>query len=128
MHRVLIVDDDPAARKLMAKAVREVGLEYHLCSDGVHALDALQCNPDYCLLIADISMPKMDGRELIETIHAEAIAPGLPIIIASGVVGVREISDLLKVGATLFLPKPFEVAEVMSQIRRCVDCQVGGRQ
>ncbi|MFH1841950.1 MAG: response regulator [bacterium] len=128
MNRVLIVDDDPAARRLMAKAVSEVGLEYHLCSDGVHALDALQCNQDYCLLIADISMPQMDGRELIETIHAENLAPGLPIIIASGVVGVREISDLLKVGASLFLPKPFEINEVMNQIRRCVDCQIGGRR
>ena len=50
MLKILIVDDDPVVRKLLAKAVSPLDVVSHFASDGIHALDALRCNHDFDLL------------------------------------------------------------------------------
>ena len=104
--KVLIVDDENAMRLVIRKALEPLGLSMHFSSDGIHALDALRCNPGFDLLITDISMPVVDGRQLIATIRADKSMAQIPILITSGVVGVHEIADLLDIGATRFVAKP----------------------
>ena len=107
MLKILIVDDDPVMRKLLAKAVGPLEVVPHFASDGIHALDALRCNNDFDLMITDISMPVLDGRQLINTVKSDPMLKNIPILIMSGVVGMSEIADLLDLGAEKFIPKPF---------------------
>jgi len=63
-------------------------------------------------LISDIMMPEMDGRQLIQTLRGDSGLKDLPIIIMSAVVGIKQISDLLDLGASLFQPKPIDLTEL----------------
>ncbi len=107
MYKILVVDDDPVMRKLLAKAIAPLDLTTHFASDGIHALDALRCNTDFDLMITDVSMPVLDGRQLIQTLKSDPNLARIPILIMSGVVGMSEIADLLDLGAFKFIPKPF---------------------
>ena len=125
MGRILVTDDDTATLRIIAKTIDTLDVPYHLCSDGLHALDALRSNGDFDLLVTDISMPVMDGRQLIETIRSDPMMSELPIIIMSGVVSIREISDLLKKGASRFLPKPFANNDLREAIISCLGVKTG---
>ncbi len=122
MPKIMIVDDDPVMRKLLAKAVAPLDVSAHYASDGIHALDALRCNKDFDLLITDISMPVLDGRQLIVTIKKDPTLAGIPILIMSGVVGMNEIADLLDLGAFKFIPKPFNMQTLRDDVMSALEC------
>ena len=73
-YKILIVDDDPAARYGLKRALAALGCEIVEAEDGVAALAAVaQGNPD--LLICDIQMPKMDGLTLVKCLADQGDAP-----------------------------------------------------
>ncbi|MCP4571787.1 MAG: response regulator [bacterium] len=121
MPRILIVDDDPQSRHLLARAVYGLDVVCHCCSDGIHALDALRCNPDYDLVIADVAMPVLGGRQLLEVIRSDEDLCHLPVLITSGVAGPTEITQLLDLGAAAFLPKPLNVPFIRDSVAVCLD-------
>lgn len=122
MSRILLVDDDPVMRKLLAKALAPLNMNTFFASDGIHALDILRCNPDFDLLITDISMPVLDGRQLITTIKNDPALAGIPVLIMSGVVGMNEIADLLDLGASKFIPKPFNMQTLRDDVMSTIEC------
>ena len=71
---------------------------------GRHAYEALKLNDGIELVITDIMMPEMDGRQLIRIIREDAEFADLPIIAMSSVVGSEDVSSILELGATLFMP------------------------
>ncbi|MBK7771392.1 MAG: response regulator [bacterium] len=95
MARILIAEDDPMVRRTITKGLAPLQHDLLFVSDGIHAMDILRCNPCFDLLITDISMPLLDGRQLVSTIAHDKSLCDLPVLIMSGVVGVNEISDLL---------------------------------
>lgn len=121
MSRILVVDDDAVMRHVIARALAPLDCDLHFASDGIHAIDALRCNRDFDLLITDISMPVLDGRQLIGTIQLDKSLPQIPVLITSGVVGVHEIADLLKLGATMFVPKPIHAASFREDVLSCLE-------
>lgn len=123
MAKVLIADDDPVSRDILAEVVEGMGHTVLLSPDGAHALKTLQCDRRVSLLITDMAMPELDGRGLIREAHKLPTHQRLPIAIMSGVVGPKEISDLLRAGAETFLPKPVRLAD----LRECVTAVLGAR-
>jgi CheY-like chemotaxis protein len=121
MPRILIVDDDPQSRHLLAKAARGLDAVCHCCSDGIHALDALRCNPDFDLVIADVAMPVLGGRQLLEFVRGDQALRHVPFMVTSGVTGPAEIDRLLELGAAGFLPKPLNVPTVRDSVAACLD-------
>lgn len=121
MAKILIVDDDPVMRRLLGQALEPLGCDLHCCSDGIHALDTLRCNKGFDLILTDISMPVLDGRQLIRAIIEDRNLPNVPVLIMSGVVGVNEIADLLDLGATKFIPKPFNMQSLRDDVLSCLD-------
>ncbi len=119
--KILVVDDDPMVRKMMAKALAPMEYNVIYSSDGIHALDILRCNPDFDLLISDVQMPTLDGRQLIMAAQSDKKLSGIPIIIMSGVVGVREVADLLEKGATKFIPKPLNNKIMRDDVASCLE-------
>ncbi len=109
MKKVLIVEDDPGSQFLLAKVVEGMGFVAIKSSNGKRALDILMDNPEIDLLITDIMMPEMGGRELIQILRDNTVFSHLPIMLISAVVSHQEIEDLLGMGASLFIPKPINM-------------------
>ncbi|WP_243545409.1 response regulator [Pseudodesulfovibrio tunisiensis] len=120
MAKILIAEDDRISQKLAAKIVEEMGHTAFVSPHGKHAYETLNASNEFDLLITDIMMPEMDGRQLIQTLRGDQRFMNFPIIIMSAVVGLSEISNLLRLGATLFLAKPLEREELQEYIRRCL--------
>ncbi len=121
MQKVLIVDDDVAMRRLVGKIISSMGLADISASDGARAWQIYQDNPDIVLVITDVDMPIMNGRELVSQFRASPERKDLPILIMSAVVAPREISDLLECGATAFIPKPIREEDVTEYVCRSLE-------
>ena len=119
MKKILITEDDAVSRKILVDTVESMGHIAIQSSNGLIALDILFDNPDINLLIADMMMPKMDGRTLIQVLRGQERFSDLPIIIISGVIDINEVRDLLDAGVFRFMPKPVKTSDLEDYINRC---------
>ncbi len=121
MKTIYLAEDDIVTRTLIAEQVKACGYSVVAFEDGISAYEALLANPGGAdLLITDVRMPGMDGTELIDRLRSMPVFSRLPIIIMSGVVGVRDIADLLRHGASRFLAKPIDPRELCENISRAL--------
>jgi CheY-like chemotaxis protein len=107
---VLIVDDDPAIRGLMADALRSEGYTVDLAAHGAEALDAMRARRPATVLL-DLMMPVMDGFTFIETCHREQLCEDVPIVVISAVQDALNRVSELPVHACL--AKPFDLDELV---------------
>lgn len=112
MTVVLVVDDEPAIADLLVELLRDEGYETVAASDGVMALGLLQTGPPVDLVIADVMMPRCGGVELVHRMRAQPHLRVIPVILLSA--AIRPVVDGL--GATCFLPKPFELTALLDAI------------
>ena len=118
MHKIVVAEDEITSRTIISSAVEAEGCVAIQCSNGQIALDMVSDNPDIAMLITDMMMPGLDGRGLIERIRSNPKIANMPVIIVSGVVSIKQIDDILKVGATRFHPKPINIEELKADIRK----------
>lgn len=119
MKRILIAEDDRISQRLAKIMVEALGHVAFVSPNGKHAYEALKAENGFDLLLTDIMMPEMDGRQLIQTLRGDTALRDLPVIIMSAVVGVNDIATLLDLGATRFLAKPLIQEELQESIGRC---------
>ena len=114
MARVLIADDDRAIRDSLATALRLHGYDVTACADGVQVLAAYrQSRPD--ALILDVMMPGVDGLGVCQVLRAEGDA--VPILMLSARVETGDRVAGLDAGADDYVPKPYELDEVLARLR-----------
>jgi CheY-like chemotaxis protein len=116
MARILVAEDDMAMRMIAGVLLEQLGHQPVLASDGQQALEILQKDPGFDLLLTDVMMPRMDGRQLILRAHTLEPYREMPVIVMSAAVGPREIWDLLERGATCFQPKPLNLVNLKENI------------
>jgi two-component system chemotaxis response regulator CheY len=109
---VLIVDDDPFIRKLIATTLEDIaGFELHQAGDGVEALDAAQSRPP-AIVFLDVNMPRMDGIECARRLRAldGAARATIVMLTAAG----QDVEPAARAaGADLFLTKPFSPLDLL---------------
>jgi CheY-like chemotaxis protein len=115
MARILLADDDAAARDLVQRALASDGHSVVATHDGQEALEKLQSGATFDLLISDVQMPAVDGIELIE--KAVAIAPGMRVILMSGFAGELDRAAHLKSKIAYVISKPFTLEQVRGVVR-----------
>lgn len=109
--RVLIVDDDPTIRSLLAEALSEEGFSSATAANGIDALDNIKAaRPNLVLL--DIQMPKMDGPTFLQALAKTHIK--VPVIVMSAAVSPRTAARELH--ADGYLAKPFDLDQVLEQV------------
>ena len=114
---ILLVDDDDAFCKTMAKLFERSGYMIKVAGDGREALDLLSKNT-FDLILSDLRMPRLDGIELMEEIRRKKI--GSAVVFLTGYGEVESYMDLMNMGAFEYLNKPVDVKEMFSVIRRAL--------
>jgi len=114
---ILVVDDDLPILALMRTLLREFGFEGVTAENGEQAIAAARERKPSAVLI-DRNMPGMTGDEIIRTLRKEPGFDGLPILIISG----QPVSsdELAALGADGAIMKPFDVMELVNQLRSLV--------
>ncbi|PRQ04861.1 sigma-54-dependent transcriptional regulator [Enhygromyxa salina] len=110
--RVLVVDDEPNLRKVLAAMLQQAGHEVVTEADGESALARVKSSPrgTFDVVISDLRMPGMDGMQLLRALVEED--PGLPVIILTAHGSVDTAVEAVKAGAFDFLEKPFDRAQI----------------
>jgi DNA-binding response OmpR family regulator len=112
---VLVVDDEPGIRAVLAELLIDEGYRVVVAQDGVEALRQIgDVSPDLVLL--DLNMPKLTGWEVVERLRALAIT--LPIVIMTA--GQSATIEAARLGAAAALPKPFAIDDVLTTVERLV--------
>lgn len=105
MRKILVVEDTAPNRILMARMVETLGHIPVLASDGARALAILEDNPDISCVVTDCQMPVLDGPAMVREIRTRW-GDRIPVIMYSAFIGVKDIRELLEMGATRFLNHP----------------------
>jgi two-component system response regulator GlrR len=113
--RVLIVDDNVALNESLALLIERKGIETDQAYDGHQALRIIHSN-DLDAVISDVSMPGMDGIELLGKI--KQLREDLPVIIMSGNVDPNLMEEVTRMGAIGFLAKPINDELLISMLHR----------
>jgi DNA-binding NtrC family response regulator len=113
--RVLVVDDDPAIRKIIADRMRAHGHEVEMAADGDAALEAVASfEPE--LMLLDMKMPKKDGFEVLAAVRRADSPPDVVMITAHG--NIERAVRAIQMGASDFIAKPFEAAHLDHVVSR----------
>ncbi len=114
--RLLIADDDPVSRRLLARTVEEMGHEVIAVQDGLEAWTVLQQESIH-LVIADWMMPEMDGLDLVRRIRATTRDRYIYVILLTSRNEKSDVIDGLAAGADDYIVKPFDREELLFRIR-----------
>jgi two-component system response regulator MprA len=114
MARVLVVDDEPAVRRALERALRLDNHEVALAADGEEALDALAGAPADAVIL-DIAMPRLDGLEVCRRMRRAGDRTPVLMLTARDAIDDRVLG--LDVGADDYLVKPFALRELQARLR-----------
>jgi signal transduction histidine kinase/ligand-binding sensor domain-containing protein/CheY-like chemotaxis protein len=121
---VLLVEDEPLVREIAKSALSDQGYQVLEAEHGEEALVvAREHDAEIAIVLTDVVMPKMGGRELVERLRHER--PAVRVLYMSGytAAGIDE-QDVVEPG-TAFLRKPFALAEMLSKVREVLDAAAG---
>jgi len=115
--KILVVDDDAIVIKSCRRILEAEGFEVTTVSSADEALEKIK-NYDFDLVVMDVKMPKHDGIFLMREFNKNW--PEIPIIVMSGYPTPETISDVIRLGAIQFIPKPFKPDEFMKSIKEVI--------
>ena len=127
-NRVLIADDDPVIRHLVTSIVAKLGFTPVTLNDGREAWRLLTADADFKAAILDMSMPFLEGLDLIRHMRTEKRLMRIPIMMISGEQDIKLMADSFAAGATAFLPKPFTPEQLQSALRMLVSARMPDRR
>jgi putative two-component system response regulator len=116
--RCLIVDDEPRLRQVLTRLMESDGFACAEAANGVEALEYL-AHTSVPVLLSDLSMPKMDGVELLG--HVRARHPDVAVVMITAVADVDAAVRCLAAGAMDYLTKPFNIDEVRARVSKALE-------
>ena len=111
-RRILIADDDPVIRHLVASVVRQAGYTPVTVEDGREAVRILQSDAGFGAAIFDMMMPHLEGIDIIRHMRTEKRLMRIPVIMMTSETELKLMKDSFEAGATVFLPKPFTTLQL----------------
>lgn len=118
-RRILLVDDNAPARNALARILTREGYEITSVSDGRSALAALKEAPPPSVVLTDLILPDIDGRELAR--HASQLVPRPFVILLTGWSHEIEGNDLMSWGIDLMFLKPLDLKGLLRTLREAFD-------
>ncbi|HLE44442.1 MAG TPA: sigma-54 dependent transcriptional regulator [Methylomirabilota bacterium] len=115
---ILIADDDPVARDLLAEVLAKEGYRVRAAAGGRECLELARSGPvDLALL--DLRMPDLDGLEVLR--QMQALHPGVPVLILTAFATLETAIEAIRAGAYDYLSKPFRMEEIRLVVRRALE-------
>lgn len=115
MARVLIVDDNADLLAILSSRFRAHGFEALEASDGAEALEVAATSvPD--VVVLDVMMPELNGYQVCRQIRDDPALSHIPVVLLTAKDGEADKFWGSEVGATLYLTKPIDPAQVVSQV------------
>ncbi|HID10832.1 MAG TPA: response regulator [Candidatus Latescibacteria bacterium] len=114
---ILVAEDSPTVRKLVALALRAQGFRVVQAQDGMDAIEKL-AHHDVDLIITDLNMPNMDGYSLIQAIREDEHLEKVPIIVLSSEAEEEDRRRAFQVGADSYLVKPFNARRIQYEVAK----------
>lgn len=121
---ILVVDDEPSICELIYAGLSQKGYAVLTASNGHEALNILK-RLTVTVVIADIRMPKMSGETLLRKI--KELFPSIPVVIITGYGSIDGAVEVMKKGATYYLPKPFTLSKLHEVVENSI-CDNRGRE
>jgi CheY-like chemotaxis protein len=118
MPQVLVVDDEPDVRWLLAGVLRDKGLEVATAEDGQAALEQISREPPDVILL-DLKMPGLNGIQVLEQV--KGMAPHMPVVIVTAYGDLPSAVQAMRLGAYDYLTKPFDNDEIVFTVRRALE-------
>ncbi|HVK06631.1 MAG TPA: sigma-54 dependent transcriptional regulator [Armatimonadaceae bacterium] len=115
---VLIVDDEPNLRRVLAAVLSRDGYNVVIADGGRDAIKKAKQQPSVDVLVTDFLMPDLNGLEVLEAVRRQH--PGLRTLLISGHGTVRSAVEAMRLGAFDFLTKPFDVEQVRETVQRAM--------
>ncbi|MBI1983080.1 MAG: response regulator transcription factor [Acidobacteria bacterium] len=112
MEKILIIEDDKSLHKALARLFESEGYAVEFATDGLAGLEAFHASPP-ALVLLDLKLPKMPGREVCREMKNEA--PSLPIVVLSAAADEVDKVLLLELGADDYVTKPFSPKELLAR-------------
>jgi CheY-like chemotaxis protein len=115
MKNILIVEDEPHVIRIMKLALEKNGYEVSAAHNGLQALDKLKENlPD--LLITDIDMPRMNGKDLCKKIEEDIPNREFPILVLTSKTEIEHREWTRNMSSTMFLEKPVSIRKLLKML------------
>lgn len=112
--RVLVIDDDPVVRRLVALTLADEGYGVRTAANGAEALELVsEVDPD--VIVLDLEMPEVDGRTCFRELRARGV--GAPVMVLSAYGAHRARREL---GAEAAMDKPFDPFELLRRLERLI--------
>jgi chemotaxis family two-component system response regulator Rcp1 len=126
---ILLVEDDPDDVELMRQVLRgyETPVNLHTAADGELALAFLRKEgphagaPDAALVLLDLNMPVMDGRQALAAMKADPRLKAIPVVVLTTSGNAQEIAASYALGANAFVTKPVGLQEFSRTVRGILD-------
>src|SRR3954470_471659 len=114
--RILVVDDTPANREMLARRLVRHGYEVEVAPEGETALRMLGEKP-FDLVLLDVMMPGMNGLDVLKVIRQTTAATDLPVIMATAKDASHDVVGALELGASDYVTKPLDFPVVLARVR-----------
>jgi DNA-binding response OmpR family regulator len=124
-HGILVVEDDPAIRRLVTMVLQRQGYQVEVAADGVEAVLKLGLS-DYDVIVLDLMMPNLDGFTFLNT-FAQNEPDRLRKVIVTSAASPAVINERMTMAPFQLLPKPFDIGDLIAQVRACIDAQHADR-
>ena len=115
--RILLVDDDDVSRTIARKVLEKNGFGVREAVTGVAALAQLEAASGFALMVLDLEMPEMGGREVLARVRQSVATAGLPVLVLTGSGSEGLEAQLMEEGADDYIRKPLEPARFVARVR-----------
>jgi class 3 adenylate cyclase len=113
--RILVVDDEPDNRDMLARRLERRGYSAERAEDGVTALRMIE-RERFDLVLLDVMMPGMSGLEVLDALRRDRSATELPVILATALTDRKDIIEGLRRGANDYVTKPIDFPIVLARV------------
>ena len=117
MAKVIFCEDDPSVQKLIRVALRSTPHEIHIAGNGAEGLELIERElPD--AVFTDISMPVLDGFQLIRELKARPHLARIPVVVLTASVQRHQLEEVYRYGIAEHLSKPFSVHDLRAKVEQ----------